>query len=71
MIHASNHLEVRGGVPLRCNKNDKCCYGYPWPHAPRPYTQLNAKQRVDYCNTDADVWVVPYNPALLLLSYQR
>jgi hypothetical protein len=65
MMHVSNHLELRGGVPLRCNKNGKCCYGYP--HAPRPYTQLNAKQHVDYCRTDANAWVVPYNPALLLL----
>ena len=64
-MHASNHLELRGNVPSRCNKNGKCCYGYP--HPPQHYTQLNARQQVDYRCGEADAWVVPYNLALLLL----
>jgi hypothetical protein len=66
MIHSENHLNVRpDGTTSRCNVRGKCCWDFP--HPPRPYTQLNAKQRVDYKRGPGDAWVSPHCPALLLL----
>lgn len=62
MMHSEDHLSRQYS---RCEKNGECIYHYP--HAPVPYTQLNARQRVDYQRGSADAWVVPYSPRLLLL----
>ena len=66
MVHSENHLKVGyGGTVSRCNVGGKCCWDFP--HPPRAYTQLNAKQRVSYKRGPDDAWVSPYCPALLLL----
>ena len=45
--------------------NGRCCWDFP--HPPQPYTQINAKQGIDYAHGLGDEWVASYSPALLLL----
>ena len=61
--HPYNHLDVPYS---RCNKNGKCCYGFPQPIQERTavdeYGRVHLRRR-----NERDRWVVSYIPALTRL----
>src|SRR5215216_4319983 len=61
-IHTCNH-RCQGPAP----QGQTCKKGFPRPYSQITHYQEGASRYIYKCLTDADSWVIPYHPAILLL----